>query len=532
MSDVSFGGPTSGPVLRFPVWFLGASAALALAVFAAFFPVLSSMFDFWMTRPEYSHGILIPCISAFLIWQQKDRLERERFTGSWLGVAFAALGVCIYAIGELGTLYIVSQYAFLIVLYGAVLSVTGWRVFRLLAIPLFVLFFMIPLPSFVYKDVSAQLQLISSAIGVGVIRLFGISVFLEGNVIDLGSYKLQVVEACDGLRYLFPLATLGFICAYFFKDAFWKRALVFVSSVPITILMNSFRIGTIGVMVEYGGISMAEGFLHDFQGWSVFMVSFALLLLEMWLLSRIGRDDRTWSEKFGITFPEPSPGDAPRAPRRLPVQALALAPVLVLPLAIAFVLPQRVEVVPDREPFARLDLQQGAWSGVEDPLDAIYLPVLNLDDYLMANFRSVDEQAVNLYITWYDSQRKDAATAAHSPRSCIPGGGWAITEHTVRSIGDPGGVGQPLRVNRIVIERGRDRQLVYYWFHQRGRNVTNEYMVKWHLFRDAVLLNRTDGAMIRVTTPVFPDQDIEEADETLLAFLAELRPDLTPHLPD
>lgn len=531
MSDVPFDGTGTVPVLRFPGWFLAAAAAMAGAVLLAFWPVLSAMVEYWMTSPEYSHGTLIPFISAFLIWQQKGRIERERFTGSWAGVGLATLGVLVYAVGELGALYVVSQYAFLMVLYGAVLAVTGWRVFRRLAVPLIVLFFMIPLPSFIYKDVSAQLQLVSSAIGVGFIRLFGISVYLQGNVIDLGSYKLQVVEACDGLRYLFPLTTLGFICAYFFKDALWKRALVFVSAVPITILMNSFRIGTIGVMVEYGGIAMAEGFLHDFQGWSVFMVSFALLLGEMWLLSRIGGSERSWSEKFGIAFPEPTPSEAPRSARRLPVQGFVLVPVLLVPLAVAFVLPQRAELVPAREPFAHLDLRQGPWTGVEYPLDPIYLPVLNLDDYLMADFRSAVAPDVNLYVSWYDSQRKDAATASHSPRACIPAGGWAITDHRVRSLGDPGDVGRPLRVNRIVIERGRDRQLVYYWFHQRGRNLTDEYAVKWYLFRDAVLMNRTDGAMIRVTTPVPPERDIAEADAALRAFLAELRPDLAPHLP-
>ena len=112
-------------------------------------------------------------------------------------------------------------------------------------------------------------------------RLFGVSVYLEGNVIDLGVYKLQVAEACDGLRYLFPLMTIGFLIAYFFKATFWKRALLFLSSIPITILMNSFRVGTIGVMVEHWGVRMAEGFLHEFQGWMVFMASGALMMLSL-----------------------------------------------------------------------------------------------------------------------------------------------------------------------------------------------------------------------------------------------------------
>src|ERR1039457_5061617 len=140
---------------------------------------------------------------------------------------------------------------------------------------------MVPLPEFLYQNVSAELQLLSSEIGVWFIRLFGISVYLEGNVIDLGAYRLQVAEACSGLRYLFPLMIIGFLVAYFFKTAFWKRALLFLSSIPITILMNSLRIGAIWLMVEHWGESMEEVSVHEFQGWVVFMASGALLVLEM-----------------------------------------------------------------------------------------------------------------------------------------------------------------------------------------------------------------------------------------------------------
>ena len=108
-------------------------------------------------------------------------------------------------------------------------------------IPLFFLVFMIPLPNFLLNNLSTKLQLISSELGVAVIRLFDISVYLEGNVIDLGVYKLQVVEACSGLNYLFPLMSLSFIMADLYKAPFWKRAIVFLSSIPITIIMNSFN---------------------------------------------------------------------------------------------------------------------------------------------------------------------------------------------------------------------------------------------------------------------------------------------------
>ncbi len=198
------------------------------------------------------------------------------FEGSWWGVVLVLLGGFLLLLGQLATIYTLVQYAYLVTLCGLVLAFTGPQAFRLLAIPLLILVFMIPLPQFLLANLSTKLQLLSSQLGVWFMRLFGISVFVEGNVIDLGGYKLQVAEACDGLRYLFPLMTLGFLMAYFYKGALWKRVLLFLSSIPITVLMNSFRVGTIGVMVEHWGIGMAEGFLHEFQGWMVFMASAAL----------------------------------------------------------------------------------------------------------------------------------------------------------------------------------------------------------------------------------------------------------------
>ena len=129
--------------------------------------------------------------------------------------------------------------------------------------------------------------------------------------------------------------TLGFIAAYFFKEAFWKRAVIFLSSIPITILMNSFRIGAIGVMVEHWGQSMAEGFLHDFEGWIIFMACTAILILEMWVLTHIGKDRKPLREAFGLEFPEPTPADANIVSRKIPTQVFAATGALVLALLVS-----------------------------------------------------------------------------------------------------------------------------------------------------------------------------------------------------
>jgi exosortase D (VPLPA-CTERM-specific) len=522
-------GATAGFVWRLtwgPILIAAAVGALSLWLF---WDGLWLMGAWWISNPEYSHCILIPPVAVFLIWQQKDRLERIPFEGSRWGVALVLLGGGLLVLGQLGTIYTLVQYAYIVTLYGLVLSFTGTRAFRVLAVPMLILAFMIPLPQFVLYNLSTKLQLLSSELGVWFMRLFGISVFVEGNVIDLGGYKLQVAEACDGLRYLFPLMTLGFLMAYFYKGALWKRVLLFLSSVPITLMMNSGRIGTIGLMVEHWGIGMAEGFLHEFQGWMVFMLSAALLFGEIALLNRIGREAGTWRQLFGVEFPAPTPRGAASRDRPVPRTFLAAASVLVVFVIIALTLPRPAEIAPSRASFVDFPMNLSAWSGRRASLEGIYLDQLKLDDYLLADYVN-DGRQINLYMSYYNSQRK--GDAVHSPRACLPGGGWQLRDFDQRDIPAVQINGQPLRVNRTLIELGNQHQLVYYWFQQRGRIVTNEFAVKWYLFWDAITRHRTDGAMVRIIASVPLGADASEADRQLTEFAAHVAADLPRYVPN
>ena len=512
-----------------PLW----GAGLLLAVVAGFIYLegLVQMVEIWSNREEYSHGFLIPVIALYLIWQRGDRLREMPFTGSWLGAGLAVLGLFGFVLGELSTIYAVVQYAFVIFLIGCAWAVLGTAAFRLIAIPLCLLFFMVPFPNFIYNNISGKLQLVSSMIGVGVIRAFGIGVYLEGNVIDLGTYKLQVVEACNGLRYLFPLMTLGVIVAYFYNAALWKRLFIFFSTIPITILMNSFRIGVIGVMVEYWGQGMAEGFLHDFEGWVIFMACFGILFIEMWLLMRLSKDRRPLNQVFGIDPPQRAVAGVPFQARAMPVSGWVVVAAAVIAIAPALYITDREETPPERARFSAFPLAFDGWQGRPEVMEKVYLDILKLSDYALINYgREGGKGAVNFYVAWYDSQKK--GQSAHSPATCLPGGGWEM--ESLSTIEVPGVAigGVPLEVNRVQIALGESRQLVYYWFQQRGRVITNEYAVKWYMFWDALTRNRTDGALVRLIVPQRPGQDIEDLDRTLTEFAAAVAPLLPEYVPD
>jgi exosortase D (VPLPA-CTERM-specific) len=511
------------PYWRFSVSASAELVALLILTVAVFRESLSYLLRDWLTTEEYSHGTMIPLVVAFLIWQKKSELARIPPSGCWRGVALAGLGLSLFAVAQMATLYVVEQYAFLMVLYGAILAICGPALFRRIGAPLLFLFFAIPLPEFLYRGLSGELQLISSRLGVSFIRLCDISVFLEGNVIDLGAMKLQVAEACNGLRYLFPLTSVAFICAYLYRAEFWKRAAVFLSSIPLTVLMNSFRIGVIGVLVEYWGKSMAEGFLHDFEGWIVFMGCAAILAGEMWLLARIGRSRRPLREVFGLEFPPPWPTGTRFQARDAPIQSWAVGALLLAAWGLTPYLEQREEIVPTRAMFSEFPMRLGDWTGQQQKMEQEYVDALKFEDYILADFTAAaDPLPVNLYSAYYASQRK--GESIHSPRSCLPAGGWEM--RVSGTLVPPGFEGAEPRfmLNRVLIQKGESRQLVYYWFRQRGRNITSEYLAKFYLFWDALTRNRTDGALIRLTTPVPTGDDVSQADRRLADFLRAAEP--------
>lgn len=503
---------------------------VAAILVVPFYEGLERMVMNWSTREEYSHGFLLPLISLFLIYQKKNELMSTEFRGSWLGIPLTVFGLFVYVLGELSTLYILVQYSFLITLAGLLLSYAGMQGFRWLIVPLAILVLMIPLPQFIYQNLSAQLQLISSEIGVMVIRAFGIPVHLQGNVIDLGSMKLQVVEACSGLRYLFPLMTIGFIMGYFYQGPFLLRVFVFVSSIPITVLMNSLRIGMIGVTVEYWGQSMAEGILHDFEGWIIFMSCFFILVGEIWLFARLTGNKKPLAYVFGVDMPDPISNEVERKQRSVPKPLLASF-VAVLFIALASTqLASREEIIPERKNFATFPIYVDQWAGRFVPMEQKYIDTLRFEDYITSNYKDTSGNIINFYTAYYDSQRK--GESAHSPRSCLPGGGWKLSEMTATTVVDDYLNGEPLTVNRVVMEKDKHRSLVYYWFQQRGRIITNEYLVKWFLFWDSLTRNRTDGALVRLVMDVPHDQDIEAKEEILKQFayqISSILPDYVPN---
>jgi exosortase D (VPLPA-CTERM-specific) len=512
--------------------YLYLSGLLIISVVSAFGLLygksIADLFWQWDNREEYSHGYLIPFVVVYFIWQRKPQLQAVSFNAAWLGFCWVVVAALLYLVGAASVLYVLIQYSLVLMVIGLFWAVLGGQALKTIILPLLMLFFAIPLPEYLDVLLSSKLQLISSSLGVTLIQWCKIPVYQDGNLIDLGVYKLQVVEACSGLRYLFPLLSIGFICVYLFKAALWKRVLVFLSCIPITILMNSFRIGMIGILVDGWGIEMAEGFLHDFEGWIVYMTCLGLLILEMMLFNALTHPKKTFADVFSANADEPV---ITTRPQRVAGSGVAVfsAPFLcslaVLVALSVFTLTQGqvTEVIPQRQTFKNFPLKMADWEGQSLVLPSDQLKVLKLTDYVLNDYRQQDHKAVNFYVAYYASQKRRAAP--HSPRVCIPGGGFEITDMSRIEV-----EGHP--VNRLMIKKGLQKQLVYYWYQQRGKIVANEFAMKWTLFQDALLLNRTDGALVRLTTQIAADETELAAEKRLHDFFNAVEPVLDDYIPN
>ena len=193
-------------------------------------------------------------------------------------------------------------YALIVWIGGLVLTLFGARRGWTFWPSVLHLVFMLPLPQFLYWRFNTGLQFVSSEIGVSIVSAMGVPVYLDGNVIDLGVYKLMVAEACSGLRYLFPIMSFSYVFAVLYRGPVWHKLTLLLFAIPVAVTMNAVRIGIIGVFVDRYGIAQAEGFLHVFEGWVVFLSCIAVLFGLAKAMQWVTGDRRRLGDALDLDF--------------------------------------------------------------------------------------------------------------------------------------------------------------------------------------------------------------------------------------
>ena len=503
---------------------LAVIAASVLLTLVLFWDAIVNLWARWGGQQELSHSYFIPLISAWLIWTNRDAIKKSIGAPSLVGVGLLLLAGLMLLLGQLTHIFVLQHLGLVVAIAGLTAAFGGISLLRATAAPIAFLLFAVPPPYWAITVLSWKFQQMSSIIGVAMISAMDIPVFLSGNIIDLGEYKLAVAEACSGLRYLFPFLSIGVMAAYLFRGPLWGKIVIVLSTIPITIFMNSFRIAITGALVQAYGTKHAEGALHFLEGWVVFVLCLMALFAVIWVITRFGSAKMNAGDALGA--PDLNPVAPSGGKLSLKVAGGALIAIIIATLGLSQTLSADSLIIPERKVFAGIPYEYEGWRTQVRPMDPTVAEVLGADDTIVVNLVSPDEQPYNLYIAYLEAQRDGRSW--HSPRQCIPGGGWEITRHDILPYEDADGK----TFNRLVIQNRNHRQLVYYWYDQRGRMVANEFKMKFLLMYDAVIRKRSDGAMVRLMTPVSDQESIEDADARLLEQMANLKTFLPDYVPE
>jgi exosortase D (VPLPA-CTERM-specific) len=363
--------------------------------------------------------------------------------------------------------------------------------------------------------------------------MLSVPVFLEGNIIDLGVTKLHVAEACSGLRYLFPILSFSYIFAVLYRGPVWHKAVLLVSAAPITVFMNSVRIAIAGVVVQYWGLDWLEGFSHFFEGWVIFIACILILfgLARVMLFLNV--------RKMGLAeaLDLDTDGLLPQVGRLRLIQAspaMILTALLMAGAAIGWQVgvSGREAIRIDRVDFNLFPRQFGQWRQ-EGPPHTLTLDLeraLAADDYHSISLsRPEGAASVEFFSAWYSDQSKDGV---HSPEICLPGGGWEIAWLQRTDVSQAMGSATPYMINRAIIQKGETRMIVYYWFEQKGRKIAWDMAAKFWLMIDGIRTGRTDGALVRLTTPILDGETDAEAEARLKSVMREIAPVLPRFIPE
>ncbi len=271
------------PQRRFPVL---ETAWFALLLVLVYLPVIIPMVREWYTQDEMGHGFFVLPVVGYLVWERRAELLAIPRRTTWAAIVLVPLGFVVALFGYLGSEFFVARVGFLLSVVGVLWTLLGSAILRRLVFPFCVMLFMLRIPLFIYSQITFPLQLFASGVAEHLLGWMGIPVLREGNVLELASQRLSVVEACSGIRSLISLGFLSLVYGYMFDRRTWMRVVLFLLTVPIAILANAGRVTMTGVLYEYKP-EYAQGVYHSLEGWVIFLVAFVALVASQAILGRL-----------------------------------------------------------------------------------------------------------------------------------------------------------------------------------------------------------------------------------------------------
>jgi exosortase len=269
-------GPTLVQHLRAFGW---QGWVLTAVLIGLYYPVLGPLVRQWYEDGDYSHGFLVPLLSAYLIWQRRDKLAEVVRKPSNTGLLVVLFSLALLFLGRLGAELFLTRISIVITICGLIVYFSGWRLLRAMAFPMAFLLFAIPIPVLIYNEIVFPLQFIASRFATSVLETLNLfPIMREGNILIMPGMRLEVVEACSGIRSLMSLLALAAGYGYLAEKSVPVRWFLFLMMIPLAIVSNGTRVMITALMTNYIGPKAAEGFMHEFSGWVIFVVATVLFL--------------------------------------------------------------------------------------------------------------------------------------------------------------------------------------------------------------------------------------------------------------
>ena len=499
--------------------FVGIFFIYIFLVILIHFSNIKYLIDVDWARNDFDYCIMIPFVVSFLFFKKRYEIIKCPSVQSWFGLLIVLLGGILTIFGELGGEYLLSYISLWLLIVGFFVIVWGVKKVNKVFFAFLLLLTMFPPPSYVYSRITLKMQILSSVFAEKILQFIGIAAFREGNIIDVGTTKIQVVAACSGLRYLIPIFIVAVIMVFLMNTNFKKRKLflVFVS-LPLAIIMNGLRLAFTGYLAKEYGTWAIEGVYHDLIGWVFFGISIVILFVFMTLLDS-QEYSTTLQKKIKFLF---SWNTSTHFLKNNLIVYLSICFLVLLYIFINFQKTHHKAYVIDNA-LTAFPLNIGNWSGKRSSIPQSTLNELDSSDYALIDYANILGEQVNFYSIYYANQTK--GKSIHSPETCLRGGGWRFVKS------DQVQIFKDFYVNRSILSNNDRQILSYFWFTCRGRNLTNALELKFYNFWDRLISGRSDGALIRIITPI-SNGDVKSADSRMANFMQYLIPVINDYFDD
>ncbi len=471
---------------------------------------------------DNNYCFLVVPLFLYLCWEKKETFNFKRFCWSSWGMVAAFFSVLLICIGELGSVETLVYLGIWGCVTSLVLTLYGVRrSLDHLFFPLLILLFIVPMPPYINQILTFKMKMAASTLSVEMMRLTGISVLQTGNILDLGANKMQVVDACSGLRYIVSMVLIALLIGHFSTTGLWRKIFLLALVYPLSIFTNALRIYIGGVLTINGFEQFNDGIYHEVQGVIAFLAAGAVVFCCAVLLQKIGtlRQTAKLADK-GCPSPD----------FRTVLSITFLYVVLFGGSGWAFHNLTNTLIIPSRTTFASFPMEITGWHGNRNYLSQEILDSLWADDYINATFVKKDlPNTIYLLIPYY--QYQETRHTAHAPQSCLLGGGFELVRSSMLKIAVPSG--KDIDISLLHLKKDETQMLAAYFFYERGRVITSPFKNKLYLMWDAFRYRRTDGALVRIEMTVPPGQNLTEAQKILTGFITDgLWPLLPTYIPD